>query len=195
MKISIETLPYIPGVLTTTEVSALFEAATIYGAHEHTRLRDRAILVLLYSCGLRRNEASKLDLKDVFYGKELIHVRAAKNRKERLVPINGYNLELLEEYIYDGRPLFKNADKTEALLIGQTGDRLLGGGLNYRIKLIQKAVTDLNLQEKKVTAHLLRHSIATHLLAQGMKIEDIQTFLGHSSLESTQIYTHIVKTK
>ncbi len=186
---------YVPDVLTTTEVKSLFEASDNYGAHEHTRLRDKAILVLLYSCGLRRNEASKLDLKDIFYGKELLHVRAAKNRKERLVPINGYNLELLEAYIYDGRPLFKNADKTEALLIGQTGDRLLGGGLNDRIKFIQKAATDINLQEKKVTAHLLRHSIATHLLAQGMKIEDIQTFLGHSSLESTQIYTHIINTK
>ncbi|WP_456440301.1 tyrosine-type recombinase/integrase [Psychroserpens sp.] len=181
----------IPQILTTSEIKMLFEATEISSINEHIKSRDKAMLVLLYSCGLRRNEASKLDLKDVYYAKELIHVRKAKNKKERLIPINYYNLEILENYIYEARSNFYKANENEALLLGMSGKRLQGGTMNTRLKALQKLVDDTELKEKRITPHLLRHSIATHLLESGMKIEDIQQFLGHSSLESTQVYTHI----
>lgn len=182
---------YIPQILTTSEIKLLFEATNYSHNQMHLRHRDKAMLVLLYSCGLRRSEASKLDLKDVYYAKELIHVRKAKNKKERLIPINYYNLEILENYIYEARPHFSKANENEALLLGISGKRLKGGIMNVRLKALQKLVDDTQLKEKRITPHLLRHSIATHLLESGMKIEDIQHFLGHSSLESTQVYTHI----
>ncbi len=184
---------YLPNVLTPLEVRALFTATDYSHTKPHIQQRDKAMLVLLYSCGLRRSEASNLNLRDVYYARELLHVRKGKNKKERLIPVNSYNLEILEEYIYEARPHFYKATETEALLIGMSGKRLQGGTMNTRLKHLQTLTDVESLKEKRITAHLLRHSIATHLLESGMHIETIQQFLGHSSLESTQIYTHIIK--
>jgi integrase/recombinase XerD len=145
---------------------------------------------LLYSCGLRRNEVVHLDVSDVLFDKERIYVRKGKNYKERFVPINGYNLRILEDYIYDARPEFNIKNKTEALLLNHHGTRLLGTGLSNQLQLIINATDNKDLKAKHITPHSLRHSIATHLLQQEVNIEIISKFLGHSSLESTQIYTH-----
>lgn len=185
--------PNLPQVLTRSEIKALFKATDYDYAQEHLRCRDKAMLVLLYSLGLRRSEASNLDIKDIDCARALVHVRKAKGKKERLIPINNYNLDILEDYVYDTRTQFYKSNQTEALLIGSTGKRLQGGTMNVRLKTIQQFTDSKSLQEKTLTPHLLRHSIATHLLESGMHIEDIQQFLGHSSLESTQLYTQIVK--
>ena len=150
------------------------------------------MLVALYSCGLRVNEAVHLNIKDILFDKELIYVRQGKNYKERFVPINYYNLQMLEEYLYDGRSLFYKASENESFFIGLQGKRLGEQGFRVRLRDILKATCNDQLQEKKPTPHSLRHSIATHLLAQGAPIESIQQFLGHSSLETTQIYTHLI---
>lgn len=180
-------------ILTQYEIKELFKATEFSSAYERLQLRDRAMLVLLYSCGLRRNEAVMLDVKDVFFDKELVLVRKGKNYKERFVPINRYNLELLEAYMYDGRIQFSNHSQSEALLIGQTGKRLKGAALSISLHRILNATNNEEIQSKKITPHKLRHSIATHFLEAGMKIEDIKQFLGHSHLETTQIYTHLIK--
>jgi len=181
-------------ILTQEEVKQLFKATAYSHKETRFRLRDKAILVALYSCGLRRNEAVHLDIGDIYFDKERIHVRKGKNYKERFVPINRKNAEILEDYIYEARPEFYNAKDCEALFISQQGNRLDGMSFANRLKEIVKATNNKEIEEKKITLHILRHSIATHLLQQQVKLENIKTFLGHSSLESTQIYTHLLKT-
>lgn len=181
-------------ILTQKEVKQLFNATNRSHIKKHYRQRDKAILALLYSCGLRRNEAVHLDTSDILFDKERIYVRKGKNYKERFVPINSYNLEILEDYLYDARLEFNIKHDTEALLLNHHGTRLLGTSLSNRLQTIVKATENTTIIEKQITLHTLRHSIATHLLQKEVPLESIKHFLGHSSLESTQIYTHILKT-
>lgn len=181
-------------ILTREEAKELFEATQYSSTYEHVQLRDKAMLVLLYSCGLRRNEAANMSLKDVLFDKELLLVRKGKNYKERYVPINRYNLEILEDYIYEARPKFIDCHMSEILLLSRsTGKRLSGGTLATSLQRIIKASGNEEIKRKNITPHKLRHSIATHFLEAGMDIVDIKQFLGHSYLETTQIYTHLVK--
>ncbi|OWP73939.1 tyrosine-type recombinase/integrase, partial [Flavobacterium oreochromis] len=177
------------------EIKQLFKATEYSNEQERIRKRDKVILVLLYSCGLRRNEVINLKIKDILFDKERIYVRKGKNYKERYVPINDYNLKIIEEYIYDFRPTFYNYKQTEYLLINYRGTQLLGQTLCNRLTAIALTTENRQLITKKITPHILRHSIATHLLEKGANIETISQFLGHSSLESTQIYTHLLEDK
>ena len=180
-------------ILTQSEIKQLFKA-TAYSHHsQRMQLRDKAMLVILYSCGLRRNEAVHLDVSDIYFDKQRLHVRRAKNYKERFVPINRKNAAILEDYIFEGRPQFNNKNNTESLFISKQGRRLNGMSFANRLKAMVTATNNKEIAEKRITLHTLRHSIATHLLQQEVKLESIKTFLGHSSLESTQIYTHIVE--
>ena len=181
-------------ILTQSEIKELFRATNHSHNSQRIQLRDKAMLVVLYSCGLRRNEAVHLDTSDIFFDKERIFVRKGKNYKERFVPINRKNAEILEDYIYEARPQFKDAHINEALFINQQGTRLRGMTFANRLKVIVASTNNKNIIDKKITLHTLRHSIATHLLQHEVKLENIKTFLGHSSLESTQIYTHLLKT-
>lgn len=180
-------------ILTQSEVKQLFKATEISHTEDKFKLRDKAILTILYSCGLRRNEAVHLDISDIYFDKERVFVRKGKNYKERYVPINRTNAEILEDYIYEARPQFKEAHLSEALFISKRGTRLNGMSLANRLQKIVQATNNKDIAEKGITLHTLRHSIATHLLQHKVKLENIKTFLGHSSLESTQIYTHLVK--
>lgn len=160
--------------------------------HYAMQSRDRAMLAIFYGCGLRRNEGVHLDVGDINFDKAMLHVRQGKNYKERLVPISKASLKHLQEYVYDHRPQLLKYHKLEALLLNYQGLRMGGSGLLIRLKHLQHLTDKVALQEKEVGLHTLRHSIATHLLEAGMKLESISQFLGHSSLESTQIYTHIL---
>jgi integrase/recombinase XerD len=182
-------------ILTQDEIKELFKATKYSHSQERISKRDMVILVLLYSCGLRRNEVVNLEIKDILFDKERIHVRKGKNYKERFVPINDYNLKIIEEYIYDYRPRFKNYKDTEYLLINYRGTPLQGQSLCNRLTQIAQSTNNKYLINKNITPHILRHSIATHLLEKGAKIETISQFLGHTSLESTQIYTHLLEDK
>jgi len=170
-------------ILTQNEVKQLFKATEYSHTESRFRLRDKAILTVLYSCGLRRNEAVHLDLSDIFFDKERVYVRKGKNYKERFVPINRKNAEILEDYIYEARPEFYNAKDCEALFISQQGKRLNGMSFANRLKVIVASTNNKNIEEKHITLHILRHSIATHLLQKEVPLESIKTFLGHSSLE------------
>ena len=181
-------------ILSQSEIKELFAACNYSNKRKCIRIRDKALLTIFYSCGLRRNEAVHLDIKDVLFEKERIYVRKGKNYKERFVPINKYNLSILEDYIYDGRPDFNIKDNTEALLLNQHGTRLQGMSFANRLQAIVAATENKIIIEKHITPHTLRHSIATHLLQKEVPLESIKHFLGHSSLESTQIYTHLLKT-
>lgn len=182
-------------VTTTIEIKELFITTSYSNAYTRIQSRDRAMLVALYSLGLRVNEAVQLNIKDILFDKELVYVRKGKNYKERFVPINNYNARILEDYLYDARPEFYKANETEAFFIGSQGKRLGSQSMSNRLKILVEHTNNQTLQEKKITPHKLRHSIATHLLEQGAPIESIQQFLGHSSLETTQVYTHIINKK
>lgn len=182
-------------VCTLQEIKQLFQATEFSHEEEKLQQRDKAMLVCFYSCGLRRNEVVHLNINDILFDKERLFVRQGKNYKERFVPINKHSSKILEEYIYDYRIEFKNHKESEALFLNYRGTRLQGMSFANRLKAIIKATNNKDLQSRNfgrnITLHSLRHSIATHLLEQGADIEHISKFLGHNSLESTQIYTHI----
>lgn len=187
-------------VLSEEEMRQLFKATgktydTGLRAPQHKieamQSRDRAMLAVYYGCGLRRTEGVSVNVNDIDFDKALLHVRKGKNYKERFVPVSKAILKHLQEYVYDHRPELLLNTKSEALFISQQGTRMQGQSLMLRLKYIQKQTESVELTEKEIGLHTLRHSIATHLLQAGMKLESIARFLGHSSLESTQIYTHL----
>lgn len=182
--------------LTQEEVRALYKATE--GYHEGTNLepfnaRDRAMLTIFYGCGLRRNEGYNLDLSDINFDRQILYVRKGKNYKERLVPFNRTALGYLQEWVYDWRPRMLAGKQAEALFISQRGKRMDTQSMALRLKTLQHRTNNSELQQKTVRLHVLRHSIATHLLQNGMGLEKIGRFLGHTSLESTQVYTHLME--
>lgn len=170
-------------ILNLTEVKSLYKACdtTVYG------IRDRAILNIFYACGLRRSEGQSLDIEDIILKESMIFVQKAKGYKERYVPINKTVKQDIENYIFTAREQLKKTNNEKAFFLNYKGNRLSGVGLSNRVKILKKRI----LTGKKISPHTLRHSIATHLLQQGMTLENVSIFLGHSSLESTQIYTHL----
>lgn len=160
--------------------------------YEAMQLRDKAMLTAFYSCGLRRNEVMHLDISDIIFEKSVLHVRKAKGYKERIVPFTKQSLQHLQNYLYDARPYFCK-EKNEAFFVTQSGKRLDGQMMLIRLKQLIGFTGNAELIQKEIHLHTLRHSIATHLLQNGMKLERIKEFLGHTSLESTQIYTHFLE--
>lgn len=197
-------------VLSKEDIHQLYQATFMPHRENSTAIgqRDRAIIALFYGCGLRKDEGRNLNLFDVDLHKRLVFIRRAKGNKQRYVPIAAKHAQDLQNYIEYGRNWFlqdnatyrslKKATEpvevkhstlktdTEAFLINIFGTRLCDYG-HILNRLNTQAGLLVNL-----TTHTLRHSIATHLLQSGMKLEDIAKFLGHASLESTQIYTHLL---
>ena len=173
-----------PVWLSKSEINRLYEAT----ADNVLDMRDRAMLAVFYGCGLRLNEGASLELKDIIDNRKLLHVRKGKQYKERLVPIAEKNYQEVKQYIDYGRPQLLQEIKTEHLFIdANKGCPMQKQSLYIRIKRLVKIAGI----KKKVGAHTLRHSIATHLLQSGMKLEGIRDFLGHVDLDSTQVYTHL----
>jgi integrase/recombinase XerD len=162
--------------------------------YEALQARDRAMLAIFYGCGLRRNEGVHLDSSDISFERKTLHVRKGKNYKERVVPVTATTLQYLQNYLYDGRPYF-TATKNDAFFLTYSGRRLSGQQILNRLNTLIQLTGNAELMQKDIHLHTLRHSIATHLLQNGMKLERIKDFLGHSSLESTQIYTHFLETE
>jgi integrase/recombinase XerD len=148
--------------------------------HEQLKL----IFALYYGCGLRRTEGFKLTVNDIDFDKKTIFIKQGKNYKDSIIPMNTSVCKALEHYIYNFRNLQKvNHKRLFIQSVGKVADSL---------QELQNVCGDEAIQSKRLTLHILRHSIATHLLQNGMSIESIARFLGHTSLESTQIYTHLV---
>jgi integrase/recombinase XerD len=174
---------HIKSIFTTTEINKLYDAA----GDDALGMRDKAMLALYYGCGLRKNEGVKVDIRDILLEKDLVYVRKGKGHKERYVPLAGGNKTDLENYIHYGRPCLTGEKREDALLLNINGKRLSGTTAYNRLQQLRTAARI----KKPAGLHTLRHSIASHLLHSGMKLEQIQHFLGHGSLESTQIYTHL----
>jgi len=177
----------IPDILTPAEVRELYKACdgSVLG------LRDKVMLGIFYGCGLRRNEGVHLDVSDIDFKSKLVYVRIGKNYKERYVPANEMILQHIKDYLDHSRPFLQLKDKTPALFISDKGYRAQGQSLLIRLRKLAR----LSKINKNIGLHTLRHSIATHLLHSGMELKHIAKFLGHSSLEATQIYTHIIHAK
>jgi integrase/recombinase XerD len=188
-------------VLSQKEIKDLYKASDqLEEGQKDYRLRDKAILAVFYGCGLRRNEGANLILSDILFEKKRIYVRKTKNKHERYVPMSKQVLRDLEAYVYDLRPDFLreendvySANDCGALFLSFYGKRLSSQSLYNCIKSLQQRSNNEALKEKEIALHTLRHSIASHLVQEGMKIEDVSLFLGHRSLESTQIYVHLAK--
>ncbi|HFG0578561.1 tyrosine-type recombinase/integrase [Flavobacterium psychrophilum] len=167
----------------------IFSQDQIQALYQVANLEERTILNIGYGCGLRVQEMSDLNKEDIRFSENLVIVQKGKNSKRRLVPISDKIKTELEEFI------FSNEKKTNEIFVHSKGQRMQTGTLNKRLKtLIYKAKLNLNETElNSIGIHNLRHSIATHLLQNGMKLEQVQKFLGHSHIESTEIYTHITQ--
>ena len=185
-------------ILTQGEIKELFELTNKEPDTEKEQIiqsRDKALLTIFYSCGLRRNEGVHVSIDDINFDTRILHVKKGKNHKERFVPLNKTNAAYLQEWVYDYRSQIVTNKKEHRLFIASGGSPLTGGALYTRLKLLQQQSDNTELQQKNIGLHTLRHSIATHLLQAGMSLDKIARFLGHSSLESTQIYTHLIVEK
>lgn len=165
-------------------IPATYQNINNYTLREAKQMSLKLVLDLCYGCGLRKREVLNLKYKDVDFGRQVLHIRQSKGYKDRYVPMNKTTSKSIEHFAYHySRVLQKDKQRKEHLY-------------PYRqiiaLKLLLPACTDTTLKAKKPTLHTLRHSIATHLLQNGMPIESISRFLGHSSLLTTQIYTHII---
>ncbi len=188
-------------VLSVAEIRQMYRVTYDLEAYYSKRLsdrkmealqsRDRALLAVFYGCGLRRNEGHHLDIGDINFDRQLLYVRKGKGYKERYVPFGEQDSKTLQEYIYDHRPELIHDKRENAFFISYKVRRMGGQSLLLRLKQLQYRTNNPELIEKEIGLHTLRHSIATHLLQAGMSLENISRFLGHSSLESTQIYTHL----
>lgn len=169
----------LPKFLSIAETDRLMETTT---QSKHFALRDKALFELMYSSGLRRSEVTNLKICDIDFFNGLVKV-FGKGRKERLVPITQTALQALKEYLASR----KNPQATEALFLNKNGRPLSGDGLAY----IFKNTAIASHLARRVTPHSLRHSFATHLLGNGCDLRSLQEMLGHKSLSTTQVYTHV----
>lgn len=155
-----------------------------YKTIERKQYTLRLLFALYYGCGLRRKEGYRLTLDDIDFEKRTVFVRQGKGYKDRIVPMSKGVYNTLQDYVYNFRNLHKLPHKRLFVLsIPQVAKSLQD---------LQSVCDNESIRSKNITLHTLRHSIATHLLQNGMSIENIALFLGHSSLESTQIYTHFI---
>lgn len=173
----------LPDVLTVADVDRLLAAPTL---DEPLAFRDRALLELAYGAGLRVSEWITLGVKDVLLSEGLVRV-FGKGSKERLVPIGRRAIAALAVYQRELRPRLERGGGKGALFLNARGQPLSRMGA---WKILRKYVSIAKI-EKHVTPHTLRHSFATHLLEGGADLRAVQEMLGHASIATTQIYTHV----
>ena len=163
----------LPNVLSKQEVKLILE--------KPTNLKHRAMLSLIYACGLRRGELLNLTLKDIQSERNLLFIRQSKGKKDRVVPISNKIIEMLRDY-------YKAFKPQTWLFEGQFPNS------KYSEKSLENVLKQSLAKAKiakKVSLHWLRHSYATHLLESGTDLRYIQEILGHSSSRTTELYTHV----
>lgn len=173
----------LPRVLSQDETRRLLEQPL---ARDAPGLRDRAILETLYGTGIRISELTGLDLEDMELGEREMRVMG-KGARERVVPVGETAAVALQEYLRFGRPKMARSAGQRAVFLNQRGGRLTRQGA---WEVVKKYAGRVGLEER-MTPHTLRHSYATHLLENGADLRYIQELLGHASISTTQIYTHI----
>ncbi len=174
----------LPEVLLASEIDLML---TCFDLSQPTAFRNQCILETIYGCGLRVSELITLNISYIFWEEGFIRI-IGKGDKERLVPIGNHTLQVLKKYIQDYRshlPIHRKASDT--LFLNERGT-----GLSRQMVflIIKNAAADAGIH-KKISPHTLRHSFATHLLEGGADLRAVQQMLGHASITTTEIYTHI----
>lgn len=152
--------------------------------------RNKAMLELMYSSGLRISELVNLKMQDIDLEDDIVRIYG-KGSKERIVPIGDYAIKYLKKYIYEYRSSLMHNKVSDYIFLNSRGDRISRQAM---FKLIKKIIRDKNIK-KNVSPHTLRHSFASHMLENGADLRSIQELLGHSDISTTQIYTHISNKK
>jgi integrase/recombinase XerD len=171
-------------ILTQEEIQIVY-------AHAQS-LRDRAMLSLAYGCGLRLGEMVQCNIEDLRLREGYLVVKRGKGNKSRMVPMSKAVIKDVSDYLYKERLQQESSDEKAFILHNNLG-RMQDDTYNKFFKRILNRTENEIIKSKAITMHSLRHSIATHLIEQGVPLEKVKEFLGHSQLETTEIYTHISK--
>jgi integrase/recombinase XerD len=177
---------YLPTVLSVDEVEAMIGSVDVT---DWMGKRDRAILEVLYSCGLRVSEAAGLGISSLYLSDGFIRV-FGKGRKERLIPIGEMAVQALEQYLCD-RPFPADSRSDDVLFLNRFGRPLSRQSMFKMIKR-QALICDIR---KEISPHTFRHSFATHLVENGADLRAVQELLGHVSITTTEIYMHVDSSK
>ena len=175
----------LPDVLSEKEISLVINA--IQKSSQFYQ-RDKAIIELLYSCGIRVTELCNLEMSNLFIDEDLIRVMG-KGNKERLLPLGVRSKKYLDDYIKHSRNSHIKKSGSSFVFVSRNGNQLTRAMIN----IILNKWTQVSGLKKSVSPHKLRHSFATHLLEGGADLRFVQALLGHSDISTTQIYTHIDK--
>jgi integrase/recombinase XerD len=173
----------LPQVLTRGEIEKLLSQPR---GTEPAALRDRALLEIMYACGLRASEAIGLELMDVDIQEGVLRARG-KGSKERVVPVGDAALKALRPYLERGRPALVKGAPEVHLFVNFRGSQLTRQGL---YKIVRRHALTAGLADR-MSPHTLRHTFATHLLAGGCDLRSVQEMLGHADVSTTQLYTHL----
>lgn len=177
----------LPKVLSIQEVEKLLESPKV---HDHFGIRDKAMIELLYATGIRVSELIGLNIDDVHLTMGFVRCMG-KGSKERIIPIGRTAQHAISDYLDNGRHLFLKKQKDDALFLNHLGKRLTRQGF---WKILKRLTQEAGIT-KELTPHTLRHSFATHLLENGADLRAVQEMLGHADISTTQIYTHVTKTR
>lgn len=174
----------LPVVLTVEEIDMLL--ASFNSEASPLELRNKTMVELTYSCGLRVSELVNLKLNDIHLSMHVIDVYG-KGMKERIVPIGDEGASLIAKYLQEGRPKLASQKSRDFLFLNRDGAQM---SRQMFFLIIKKKAKEVGIT-KEISPHKLRHSFATHLLERGLDLRLIQELLGHESISTTEIYTHI----
>ena len=179
----------LPTILSVQEIKKIFKQSE-NSDNELLGLRDRCIIELLYSCGLRVSELCELKVNNIQFDSNVIRF-FGKGNKERIIPLTFYAKEWLEKYLYQSRQILSNRKLSDQkyVFLSNNGKRLTRAAIWQSIK---KYVGAAGIT-KTVSPHTFRHSFATHLVDGGANLVEIQKLLGHSDISTTEIYVHLSK--
>ncbi len=176
------------GVLTAEQAEAVIAQADVTTPRG---LRDRALMELLYATGIRRGEVERLRIEDVDFAAGLVRVALGKGNKERLVPISERAAAWIEKYLEDSRPQLVRRKDPGTLFVGRFGQPIRGGQLG---KIVRQHVAASGIG-KDGSCHMFRHTLATLMLEGGADLRYVQQMLGHATIATTEIYTHVALRK
>ena len=172
-----------PNILSLEQIDDLLDAIDV---STNIGIRDKAIIEVLYACGLRVSELINFKIQDFIVKEEFIRV-LGKGNKERIVPIGLEAINSLNEYFLKSRETFLKGLKTDIVFLNNKGKKLTRMGIWWILRNYAKTINlPINIHP-----HIFRHSFATHLIEGGVDLRIVQELLGHSSINTTQIYTHI----
>lgn len=168
-------------IVTIDEIKLIYKKAKTF--------QNKAIISCAYGCGLRRNEIANLNVSDIDLKNNTLLVRVAKGGKTRLIPISDKVIFHFKKYLKFHKNNYEQTNYQQLpFFINKNGNRMPGSILNQRLKTIISKTNNDELMSKNITLHCLRHSIAVHLINNGADITFVQTYLGHSSIDTTNLY-------